>query len=174
MVFKNLCILVLWRKVASALEGLIRRLLEMVVFMYDNFWRSFFNWESLYKILEEELLMVTDAQFGFHLKDFTKIVRLLFGATSVNTCPISISLLSSFCTKWMFIDVRCCHPTSMKSALTYEFKISSVRLNLLMLAVKSSLRKIFDGDLLVRSLPTTLLQIFCKINLNSRVSAKSM
>ena len=36
MVFKNICILVLWTKVASALEGL-RVPPEIAVWMYDTF-----------------------------------------------------------------------------------------------------------------------------------------
>ena len=35
-------------------------------------------------------------------------------------------------------------------------------------------RKIFDGDMLIRTLTTTLLQIFLKINLNFQVIVKSI
>ena len=34
--------------------------------------------------------------------------------------------------------------------------------------------KIFEGEMLIRTLPTTFLQIFSKIILNSKVSVKSI
>ena len=68
------------------------------------------------------------------------------------------------------------------------FKLASFsRFNPLMLTVaKSSLtilmifcrqkqiQKIFDEDMSIRTLPTTLLQIFCKISFNSKVIVKSI
>ena len=45
MVFKNLCIIVLWMELASALEGLthitVRVSLESIVFIYDTFDNNF-------------------------------------------------------------------------------------------------------------------------------------
>ena len=35
-------------------------------------------------------------------------------------------------------------------------------------------RKVFDGEMLIRTLATTLLQIFCKIILNSNIIGKSI
>ena len=37
------------------------------------------------------------------------------------------------------------------------------------LAGNSIVKKLFDGEMLIRTLPTTLLQIFCNIILNSKV-----
>ena len=34
------------------------------------------------------------------------------------------------------------------------------------------IKKIFDGEMFIRTLPTTLLQIFCKIILNLKIIAK--
>ena len=42
------------------------------------------------------------------------------------------------------------------------------------LAGKRTCRKIFEGEMLIRTLSTTLLQIFCKIILNSEVIVKSI
>ena len=41
-------------------------------------------------------------------------------------------------------------------------------------ACKSIVKKIFDGEMLIRSLPTTLLEIFCKIMVISKVILKSI
>ena len=47
MVFRNLCVLVLWMKVALALEGLTHLLLEVslqsVIWIYGNFENTFRN-----------------------------------------------------------------------------------------------------------------------------------
>ena len=42
------------------------------------------------------------------------------------------------------------------------------------LSNESIVEKIFEGELLIRTLPTTLLQIFCKISCNSKVIVKSI
>ena len=36
------------------------------------------------------------------------------------------------------------------------------------------IEKIFEGEVLIRTLPTTLLQIICEITLNSKAIAKSI
>ena len=41
-------------------------------------------------------------------------------------------------------------------------------------AGKSKVMKIFDEEMSIRTLPTTLLQIFCKVILNFRVIVKSI
>ena len=55
MFSKNLCVLVLWMKVASALEGLTQEILLIVVWIYDTFDYCYFllrNSELSYEILE--------------------------------------------------------------------------------------------------------------------------
>ena len=42
------------------------------------------------------------------------------------------------------------------------------------LAGKSIIRKIFDGEMLNKIIPTTLLQIFCETIINSKVIVKSI
>ena len=36
------------------------------------------------------------------------------------------------------------------------------------------MRKIFDGEMIIRTLPATLLQVFCKNILNSKIVVKSI
>ena len=54
--------------------------------------------------------------------------------------------------------------TAAKTSLTILMKSSGF----------STIGKIFEGEMLIRTLPTTLLQIFCKIILNSKVIVKSI
>ena len=42
------------------------------------------------------------------------------------------------------------------------------------IAGKSKVQKIFDGEMVIRTKPTNLLQIFCKIILNFKVTVKSI
>ena len=51
---------------------------------------------------------------------------------------------------------------------------SKLRLLQITKKAKSKVQKIFEGEILIRILPTTLLQIFCKIILYSKVINKSM
>ena len=70
-------------------------------------------------------------------------------------------------TWYSMIALYCINPltlTAAKSSLTIAMKFCR----------KSKFKKIFDGEISMRRLPTTLLQIFCKTILNFKVIVKNI
>ena len=63
-------------------------------------------------------------------------------------------------TKGMILDLQTINAhSSQKQSDTYDEFFKR----------KHSLKKIFEGEMLIRTLPITLLQIFCEITFNSRI-----
>ena len=91
MVFKSLCVLVLWGKAASALEGL-RVPPEVAVWIYNTFDDNLGIESYCTKYLNEcctgyDLINISLSNIFllcFRLQDFIKSVRLLLAAVSIN------------------------------------------------------------------------------------------
>ena len=88
MVFRNLCVLVLWMKAALALEGLTRLLLEVslqsVIWIYGNFENTFRNKSDFAKKIEEESLVMFRLKIFLYI--FSKLILCLKGNTSIASC----------------------------------------------------------------------------------------
>ena len=93
MVFKDVCVFVLWTKVALALEGLthlcLRVILEIIVWIFDTFYNIlemmnifFLNIWRTEVVFWLKLLLQEFSSLFFLVNNFTKIVRLHLDAAS--------------------------------------------------------------------------------------------